>query len=192
MVGNCQGGWATMLLAATHPDITGPIVVNVAPLSYWAGRRGRHSMRYAGGLLGGVPPALVASDLGGGRFDGAHLVAHFEAFNPAKTGWTKYDDAWSAIDSDAESFLAFERWWSAFYLMDEAEIRWLVESLFIGNRLGSSCVACFEARPANCARSPRTCRRTRAHCSRARPSASRPAGTVPDRIVSSSGSSASL
>ncbi|WP_026199628.1 DUF3141 domain-containing protein [Lamprocystis purpurea] len=33
VIGNCQGGWAAMLLAATNPDITGPIVANGAPLS---------------------------------------------------------------------------------------------------------------------------------------------------------------
>ncbi|MGH8526584.1 MAG: DUF3141 domain-containing protein, partial [Gammaproteobacteria bacterium] len=26
IVGNCQGGWAAMLLAASNPDITGPLV----------------------------------------------------------------------------------------------------------------------------------------------------------------------
>ena len=38
VVGNCQGGWATMLLAAANPDITGPLVINGAPLAYWSGR----------------------------------------------------------------------------------------------------------------------------------------------------------
>lgn len=40
IVGNCQGGWAAMLLAASNPDITGPLVLNGSPLSYWAGARG--------------------------------------------------------------------------------------------------------------------------------------------------------
>ena len=41
VVGNCQAGWAVMLLAATHPELCGPIIVAGAPLSYWAGVRGR-------------------------------------------------------------------------------------------------------------------------------------------------------
>jgi len=135
IVGNCQGGWATMLLAATNPDVTGPVVVNGAPLSYWSGQIGRHPMRYAGGLAGGILPALLLSDLGGGRFDGAHLVLNFEVSNPARTWWTKYYDAWSSVDTDADEYLEFERWWSAFYSMTEAEIRWIVENLFVGNRL---------------------------------------------------------
>ncbi len=39
VTGNCQGGWATMILAATHPDLMGPVVIAGAPLSY-CGREG--------------------------------------------------------------------------------------------------------------------------------------------------------
>ena len=66
VMGNCQGGWAAMMLAASHPDDTGPIVINGAPLSYWAGNfgegEGENPMRYAGGLLGGSWLAALASD----------------------------------------------------------------------------------------------------------------------------------
>ena len=54
IVGNCQGGWAVMMLAAARPDITGPLVINGAPMSYWSGNDGDNPMRYAGGLLGGT------------------------------------------------------------------------------------------------------------------------------------------
>ena len=40
VIGNCQGGWAAVLLAATAPALVGPLVLNGAPLSYWAGRPG--------------------------------------------------------------------------------------------------------------------------------------------------------
>ena len=33
ILGNCQGGWASMLLAASNPDVTGPIIANGAPMS---------------------------------------------------------------------------------------------------------------------------------------------------------------
>ena len=33
IIGNCQGGWAAMMLAASDPDETGPIVINGAPMS---------------------------------------------------------------------------------------------------------------------------------------------------------------
>ncbi|MHC0052484.1 DUF3141 domain-containing protein [Actibacterium sp. D379-3] len=135
ITGNCQGGWAAMILAATHPDLTGPLVIAGAPLSYWAGEVGKNPFRYYGGLAGGAMPALLASDLGGGTFDGASLVLNFEGLNPAKTWWRKNYDLFADIDGGTERFLDFERWWSGFYFMNEAEIRWIVENLFIGNKL---------------------------------------------------------
>nr|WP_294556952.1 DUF3141 domain-containing protein [uncultured Rhodopila sp.] len=134
-VGNCQGGWAAMLLAASNPHVTGPIVVNGAPLSYWSGVRGKNPMRYMGGLTGGAVHALIASDLGNGRFDGAHLVMNFEKMNPGNTWWSKYYNVFANVDTEAERFMGFERWWSGFYVMNEAEIRWIVENLFVGNKL---------------------------------------------------------
>lgn len=37
ILGNCQGGWAAMMLAASNSDETGPIVINGAPMAYWGG-----------------------------------------------------------------------------------------------------------------------------------------------------------
>jgi pimeloyl-ACP methyl ester carboxylesterase len=136
LVGNCQGGWAVMMLAAARPDMTGPLVINGAPMSYWAGNDGDNPMRYAGGLLGGSWLSLFASDLGGGKFDGAHLVQNFESLNPANTYFDKFYHLFDAIDTEPERFLDFERWWGGFYLMNEEEIRWIVNNLFVGNKLG--------------------------------------------------------
>lgn len=135
VIGNCQGGWAAMLLAATAPEKTGPVVINGAPMSYWAGCVGRNPMRYNGGLLGGAVPAMLMSDLGNGVFDGALLVENFENLNPANAFWKKYYQLYANVDTEAERFLEFERWWGGFFLMNEAEIRWIVENLFIGNKL---------------------------------------------------------
>ena len=95
VIGNCQGGWASMLVGALEPDLVGPIVINGAPMSYWAGNDGENPMRYAGGMLGGTWPALLASDLGAGTFDGAHLVENFEYLNPANTYFDKYYNLFS-------------------------------------------------------------------------------------------------
>lgn len=135
VTGNCQGGWAAMILAATHPDLMGPVVIAGAPLSYWAGEKGRNPFRYFGGIAGGAVPAAFTSDLGGGKFDGANLVLNFEMLNPGKTWFRKNFDLFANVDSEANHFLDFERWWSGFYFMNENEIRWIVENLFIGNRL---------------------------------------------------------
>ncbi|MET0733257.1 MAG: DUF3141 domain-containing protein, partial [Casimicrobiaceae bacterium] len=137
IVGNCQGGWAVMMLAAARPDIAGPLVINGAPMSYWSGNDGDNPMRYAGGLLGGTWVSLFASDLGGGKFDGAYLVQNFEYLNPANTYWEKWYHLFANIDEEPERFLEFERWWGGFYLMNEEEIRWITNNLFVGNKLAA-------------------------------------------------------
>ena len=135
VVGNCQGGWATLLLAATNPDLTGPIVLNGAPVAPWSGEVGENPMRYNGGVLGGTWQPMFWSDIGGGIFDGAHLVMNFELLNPSRAVFKKYYDLFAKVDTERERFLEFERWWGGFFLLNEQEIRWIVEQLFVGNRL---------------------------------------------------------
>ena len=141
IVGNCQGGWAAMMLAASNPDDTGPIVINGAPMSYWGGAwsegAGDNPMRYAGGLLGGTWLASLAADLGDGVFDGAYLVQNFENLNPANTYWKKYYHVFANVDTEPPRFLEFERWWGGFYLMNREEIEWITRNLFVGNKLWS-------------------------------------------------------
>lgn len=134
LVGNCQGGWAAMLAAAGAPELVGAIVVNGAPVSYWAGND-NNPMRYSGGILGGAWPALLASDIGNGLFDGSHLVSNFENLDLGNTLVDKHYHLYDKIDTEPPRFLEFERWWGGNYLMNEEEIRWIVENLFIGNNL---------------------------------------------------------
>jgi Protein of unknown function (DUF3141) len=92
-------------------------------------------MRYNGGLLGGALPALYLSDLGDGQFDGAHLVSNFEQLNPGRNYFGKYYDLFVAPEKTRKGFLEFEKWWGGFHFMNEQEIHWIVENLFIGNKL---------------------------------------------------------
>jgi pimeloyl-ACP methyl ester carboxylesterase len=139
ILGNCQGGWAAMMLAASDPDDTGPIVINGAPMSYWGGAwkegEGDNPMRYAGGMLGGTWMASLAADLGNGIFDGAYLVENMENLNPANTFWDKYYHVFANVDTEPPRFLEFERWWGGFYLLNKEEIEWIVQDLFVGNKL---------------------------------------------------------
>ena len=141
IVGNCQGGWAAMMLAAASPDDTGPIVVVGAPMSYWGGAwregEGDNPMRYAGGLLGGTWLASLTSDLGAGKFDGAWLVQNFENLNPANTFWDKYYKLFANVDTETGRFLEFERWWGGYFLLNREEIEWITQNLFVGNTLWS-------------------------------------------------------
>ncbi len=142
ILGNCQGGWAAMMLAAANPDDTGPIVINGAPMSYWGGAwsegEGDNPMRYAGGLLGGTWLASLAGDLGNGKFDGANLVQNMESLNPANTYWDKYYHLFANVDTEGPRFLEFERWWGGFYLLNREEIDWITQNLFVGNQLWES------------------------------------------------------
>ncbi len=139
IVGNCQGGWAAMMVAASSPEDTGPIVIVGAPMSYWGGAwsegEGDNPMRYAGGLLGGTWLASLSSDLGAGKFDGAYLVQNFENLNPANTFWNKYNQLFATVDTEAERFLEFERWWGGYFLLNREEIEWITRNLFVGNKL---------------------------------------------------------
>jgi hypothetical protein len=139
IVGNCQGGWAAMMLASSNADDTGPIVINGAPMSYWGGAwnegAGDNPMRYAGGLLGGSWLASLVADLSNGKFDGAWLVQNFENLHPANTFWDKYYHVYANVDTEPPRFLEFERWWGGFYLLNREEIEWIVQNLFVGNKL---------------------------------------------------------
>jgi hypothetical protein len=99
-----------MMLAAANPDDTGPVVIVGAPMSYWGGAwregEGDNPMRYSGGLLGGTWLASLSSDLGAGKFDGAHLVQNSENLNPANTFWNKYYQMFANVDTEAERFLS--------------------------------------------------------------------------------------
>jgi pimeloyl-ACP methyl ester carboxylesterase len=137
VIGNCQGGWAVMMLAAIRPELFGPIIIAGSPLSYWAGVHGKNPMRYSGGLLGGSWLTALTSDLGAGKFDGAWLVQNFENQNPANTLWTKQYNVYSKIDTEAPRYLGFERYWGGHVSLNAQEMQFIVDELFIGNNLAA-------------------------------------------------------
>ncbi|MBR0799589.1 DUF3141 domain-containing protein [Bradyrhizobium jicamae] len=137
VIGNCQAGWAIMILASLRPELFGPVIVAGAPLAYWAGVHGKYPMRYSGGLLGGSWLTALTSDLGGGKFDGAWLVQNFENQNPSNTLWTKQYNVYAKADTEAERYLEFEKWWGGHVNLNAEEIQFIVDELFIGNNLAA-------------------------------------------------------
>ncbi|MQV32357.1 DUF3141 domain-containing protein [Sinorhizobium meliloti] len=137
VIGNCQAGWAVMILASLRPELFGPIIIAGTPLSYWAGVKGQYPMRYSGGLLGGSWLTALTSDLGAGIFDGAWLVQNFENQNPANTVWISHDNLYSNIDTEAERYLGFERWWGGHVTLNAEEMQFIVDELFVGNKLAA-------------------------------------------------------
>jgi pimeloyl-ACP methyl ester carboxylesterase len=137
VIGNCQAGWAVMILASLRPELFGPVIVAGAPLAYWAGVHGKYPMRYSGGLLGGSWLTALTSDLGAGKFDGAWLVQNFENQNPSNTLWTKQYNVYSKVDTEANRYLEFERWWGGHVNLNAEEIQFIVDELFVGNNLAA-------------------------------------------------------
>jgi len=137
VIGNCQAGWAVMILASLRPELFGPVIIAGAPLAYWAGIHGKYPMRYSGGLLGGSWLTALAGDIGGGKFDGAWLVQNFENQNPSNTLWSKQYNVFSKVDTEAERYLDFERWWGGHVNLNAEEIQFIVDELFIGNNLAA-------------------------------------------------------
>ncbi|MCX5465938.1 DUF3141 domain-containing protein [Alcaligenes parafaecalis] len=135
VIGNCQAGWQIMMAAAVWPELFGPLILAGAPVSYWAGR---NPMRYAGGLLGGSWLTAMTSDLGNGRFDGAWLVKNFENLDPANTLWSKQYNVYANADTEAERYIGFEKYWGGYVFLNDVEMQYIVDNLFIGNKLSTA------------------------------------------------------
>ena len=76
-------------------------------------------------------------DLGQGKFDGAWLVQNFENQNPANTLWSKQYNLYSKIDTEAARYLGFERWWGGHVTLNAEEMQFIVDELFVGNKLAA-------------------------------------------------------
>ena len=136
IVGNCQGGWATPDPGRRQPRHHRP-----------AGRQ-----RRAGRLL--VGPARREPDALQRR-PARRRPAGARALRPRRRRVRRRPSrlAISRCSTRAattsastttcsprpretrKSFLEFEKWWGGFHFMNEQEIRWIVEHLFIGNKL---------------------------------------------------------
>jgi hypothetical protein len=127
-----------LLVAGIRPELFGPIIVAGSPLSYWAGVEGENPMRYTGGLAGGSWMTALASDLGNGKFDGGMLVENFENLNPSNTYWTKSYNLWSKVDTEGPRYIEFEKWWGGHVNLNAEEMQWIVDQLFVGNRLATA------------------------------------------------------
>ncbi len=135
VIGNCQAGWQILMTAAVWPELFGPIILPGAPLSYWAGRT---PMRYTGGMTGGSWLTALTSDLGDGRFDGAWLVSNFEQLDPANTVWNKQYHLYANVDTEEERYLGFEKYWGGLVFLEDVEMQYIVDNLFIGNKLATA------------------------------------------------------
>ena len=95
-------------------------------------------MRYGGGLMGGSWATAMTGDMGAGRFDGAWLVQNFENLDPANTLWKKDYTLYSRVDTEAPRYLGFEKYWGGYVYLNDVEMQYIVDNLFIGNRLATA------------------------------------------------------
>jgi len=134
-IGNCQAGYQTLMVAILRPDLFGPCLVAGSPMSFWQGVHGKNPMRYAGGLLGGSWLTALSSDLGNGTIDGTSLILNFDILNPANWLWGKQYEVYTNVDTDGQRYLDFEKWWGDFIHLNGDELQFLVDNLFIGDKL---------------------------------------------------------
>ena len=134
-IGNCQAGYQTLMVAMLRPDLFGPCLVAGSPMSYWQGVHGKDPMRYSGGLFGGSWLTAMTSDLGNGTFDGTGLILNFDLLNPANWLWGKQYEVFTHIDTGTQRYLEFEKWWGDFIALGGDELQYLVDNLFIGDKL---------------------------------------------------------
>src|SRR5438132_744135 len=71
--------------------------------------------------------------------------------SPANWLWSKQYDIYANVDNGGDRYLEFEKWWGDFIELNGAEIQFLVDQLFIGdkltrNRLTSSDGKIFDVR----------------------------------------------
>ena len=152
-----------MMLAALAPELIGPILLAGSPLSYWAGVAGKNPMRYMGGLLGGSWLASLVGDLGHGKFDGAYLVNNFESLEPGEHLLEEATTTCTPRSTPSRrASWSSRRWWGGHFLMNKEEMEWIVQNLFVGNKLAAGEVHPSTASTAStCATSAR-----RSSCSR--------------------------
>jgi poly(3-hydroxyalkanoate) synthetase len=77
----------------------------------------------------------MTSDLGNGKFDGTWLVMNFDSLGPANWLWGKQYEIYTNIDTGAERYLDFEKWWGDFIQLTGDELQFLVDNFFIGDKL---------------------------------------------------------
>ena len=73
--------------------------------------------------------------LSGGKFDGAWLGEN--STRTRKHAWAKQDNLYSKIDAEVLRDLGFERYWGGHVNLNAEERQFIVDELFIGNKLAA-------------------------------------------------------
>ena len=136
LVGDCQGGWLATLWAALHPEQVHSLTIAGAPIDFHAGDPLIHRWVQScapGGSLAAYE-ALVAS--GGGVLKGEHMLKGFIALRPqSEIGRQVQLLANIHDEAHVSRYREFEDWFKHTQDIPGAFYLWIVEQLFVHNRL---------------------------------------------------------
>lgn len=133
LVGLCQGGWMSAMLAARFPHKVASLVLAGSPIDTDAGHGPIRQMAHR--LPMSFYEKLVAA--GGGRMLGQAMLAGWKDMHPQKQYVDKYLDLYAHIEDQAwvERSERFERWYENPIDLPGRYYLQAVEGLFKGNRL---------------------------------------------------------
>ena len=109
LIGLCQGGWESAMVAALHPEKTASLTLVAAPIDFHAGDGVLHHV--ASALPMASYAAMVAA--GGGTMRGALISAGFDNLLPFERYFLKWLRVWNELDDDRamERFHQLEDWY---------------------------------------------------------------------------------
>jgi len=136
LIGDCQGGWLAIIYAALHPERVNTLTLAGAPVDFHAGEPVIHSWVQAltpGGSMD-YYRALVAT--GGGMLPGESMLAGFAVIQPENELGRQLGLLANMHDPEQiERYRAFEDWYKHTQAIPGAFYLWIVEHLFLHNRL---------------------------------------------------------
>jgi hypothetical protein len=139
VIGNCQAGWAVMMVAATRPELFGPLIIPGSPLVL-LGRGGRRE-----------PDALHRRPVRRQLADRAHQRSRARQVRRRLSGRATSRTSIPPTPTGPRTTTSGRKWIpraSAFWNsrpggaghvnLNAEEMQWIVDQLFIGNRLATA------------------------------------------------------
>jgi poly(3-hydroxyalkanoate) synthetase len=136
LIGDCQGGWLAMIYAAFHPELVNTLTIAGAPIDFHAGEPIIHRWVQAlspGGSMA-FYRALVAA--AGGVLPGEAMLAGFIVIKPENEISRQLALLTNVRKPEqVERYRTFEGWYKHMQAIPGAFYLWIVEELFLHNRL---------------------------------------------------------
>ncbi len=135
LIGDCQGGWLAAIYAALHPEDVNTLTLAGAPIDFHAGDAVIHDWV---GALGGEDLAFYrwVVEQGGGVLKGEHMLNGFILIKPENEVAKQLQLLTHLHDAEhLERHHHFETWFKHVQDIPGTFYLWIVEHLFVANRL---------------------------------------------------------